>query len=175
MQETLGSMVQSRTIHHGRVFSVTSDLVRLPNGHEATMEVIRHRSSVILIPMPDPHHVVLVRQYRYCINRWIWELPAGTLNSNETPEAAARRECEEETGKVPSIVERLGMFYPTPGYCDEQMIFFRLTDLGSPTHPAPPDEDEILKPRIFSIKEALTTIFQADVVDMKSAFGLTLV
>ena len=71
-------------------------------------------------------------------------------------------------------MERVGAFYPTPGYCDEQMIFFRLTGLSSPTDPAQPDDDEILEPRVFTIDEALWTIRQADVIDMKSAFGLTL-
>ena len=138
------------------------------------MDVVRHRASAILIPMPDPTHVVLVRQYRHSINRWIWELPAGMLNPGENAEAAARRECEEETGQVPAVVERMGAFYPTPGYCDELMIFFRLTDLTSPAEPAPLDDDEILEPQVFSLDEARRAINASDVVDMKTALGLML-
>ena len=175
MRETPGTTLSSRTVHAGRVFTVATDRVRLPNGREATMDVVRHRASVILIPMPDPAHVVLVRQYRYCIDKWIWELPAGTLDPDEDPEVAARRECEEETGQAPTVVERVGTFYPTPGYCDEQMIFFKLTGLTSPPEPAPPDDDEILEPRVFAIDEAMRTVRAADVIDMKSALGLTLV
>ena len=175
MQEAPGITLNSRTIHAGRVFTIARDRVRLPNGHETTMDVVRHRASVILIPMPNPTHVVLVRQYRYSIDRWIWELPAGTLEPDEDVETAARRECEKETGQVPDVVERVGAFYPTPGYCDEQMIFFRLTGLTAPAEPAPPDEDEILEPRVFAIDEALQLVNTADVVDMKTALGLTLI
>ena len=175
MQEASGTTLSSRTIHAGRVFTIARDRVRLPNGHETTMDVVRHRASVILIPMSDPTHVVLVRQYRYSINRWIWELPAGTLDPDEDVETAARRECEEETGQVPDVVERVGAFYLTPGYCDERMIFFRLTGLTAPAEPAPPDEDEILEPRVFAIDEARQLVNTADVVDMKTALGLTLI
>ena len=175
MQETLASTLNSQTIYSGRVFTVVSEQVQLPNGRKSTMDVVRHQSSVILIPMPDPEHVVLVRQYRHSINSWIWELPAGMLEPNEDAKTAARRECEEETGQVPAVVEEIGTFYPTPGYCDEKMIFFKLTQLTSPTEPAQPDDDEILEPRVFTIDEALQIIHATEVIDMKTALGLKLI
>ena len=79
--------------------------------------------------MPAADAVILIRQYRYTIDRWIWELPAGTLKPGEDPAAGAARECEEEIALVPGRVERLRALYPTPGFCDEQMIFFRCTEL----------------------------------------------
>ena len=175
MQERQGTTLGSRTIHSGPVFTVASDLVRLPNGHETTMDVVRHRASVILIPMPDPSHVVLVRQYRYSIDRWIWELPAGTLDPGEDVEAAARRECQEEIGSVPTRIDRIGTFYPTPGYCDEEMFFFRLTGLKTPTEPASLDDDEILEPQILTVEEARRLVNAADTIDMKTALGLRLI
>ena len=164
MQEAPGTTLSSRTIYSGRVFTIARDRVRLPNGHETIMDVVRHGASVILIPMPDPTHVVLVRQYRYSIDRWVWELPAGTLEPDEDVETAARRECEEETGQVADVVERVGTFYPTPGYSDEQMIFFRLTGLTAPAEPAPLDADEILEPRVFAIDEARQLVSTADII-----------
>ena len=71
MQETPAAALERQTVHQGRVFTITSDRVRLPNGRETTMDVVRHAPSVILIPMPDTEHVGLVRQYRYAIDRWI--------------------------------------------------------------------------------------------------------
>ena len=164
MQEAPGTTLSSRTIYSGRVFTIARDRVRLPNGHETIMDVVRHGASVILIPMPDPTHVVLVRQYRYSIDRWVWELPAGTLEPDEDVETAARRECEEETGQVADVVERVGTFYPTPGYSDEQMIFLRLTGLTAPAEPAPLDADEILEPRVFAIDEARQLVSTADII-----------
>ena len=175
MKESSGATLASRTVHAGRVFTIVSDRVRLPNGRETTLEVVRHQPSVILIPMPDPDHVVLVRQYRYAIGQWIWELPAGTLEPGEDMVAAARRECEEEVGLHPEHVEQAGAFYPTPGYCDELMVFFRLTGLSAPREPAPPDDDEVLEPRTFALDEARRLVAGAGVMDMKTVLGLQLV
>jgi ADP-ribose pyrophosphatase len=137
------------------------------------MDVVRHEPSVILIPMPDPGHVVLVRQYRYCIDSWIWELPAGNVDPGEDVEAAARRECHEETGQVPGRVERVAELYPTPGYCDELMVFFRLRGLSTPTDEAQQDEDEILEPHVFSVADALALVEEGKIRDMKTVLGLT--
>ena len=174
MEERSATTIDSRTVHAGRVFTIVSDRVRLPNGRETTLDVVRHRPSVILVPMPDPAHVVLVRQYRYCIDRWIWELPAGTLEPHEDVETAARRECREETGRDPGRIERVGACYPTPGYCDELMVFFRLTELRTLTTPAARDEDEVLEPRVFTLEAARQLAAAADVADMKTLVGLSL-
>ena len=165
----------SEQVFSGRVFRVEVDRVVLPHGREATLEVVRHAASAILIPMPDPDHVVLIRQYRYAVDRELWELPAGTLDPGETPEVAAVRECHEEIGLVPTTVERLGAFLPTPGYCDEEMVFFRLTGLHTPDHEAALDPDEHIEPRVVTLDEARAMVRRGDIVDMKTALALTLV
>ena len=167
--------LSSETVFTGKVFSVQSDRVRLPHGPEVLMHVVRHSPSVGLLPMPDSNHIVLVRQYRYPLDRWIWELPAGSIDPGETAEQAAVRECHEEIGQVPTKLERLGGFYPTPGYCDELMIFYRLSGLEKPAHEAEPDEDEDIEARIFTLTEARQLVLNGDTPDMKTAFGLTLV
>ena len=88
----------------------------MPNGREVTVDVVRHARSVVLLPMPEPGHIVLIRQYRYDVNRWLWEVPAGSVDPGEEPDEAARRECHEEIGQVPETIVRLGAFLPTPGY-----------------------------------------------------------
>jgi ADP-ribose pyrophosphatase len=164
------------TIYQGRVFTVTRDRIKLPRGGEMDMEAVRHPGSVVLLPMPDAEHVVLVRQYRYVIDRWVWELPAGTLHGGEAPEAAAVRECAEETGLLPDHVERLGAFYPSPGFCDELMTFFKLTGL-TPAAPgtAVQDEDEDLEPKTMAIAEVRAMIARGDIVDMKTVAGMALI
>ena len=96
---------------------------------------------MVLIPIPAPGSVILIRQYRYTIDRWIWEFPAGSRNPHEDPDQAAARECEEEIGLVPGRLTRLRSYYPTPGFCDEEMIYYRCEDLHQPA-PTPREADD---------------------------------
>ena len=141
-------------VFDGKVFDVDRDRVRMTNGREVTVDVVRHPKSVVLLPMPEPGHIVLIRQYRYPLDRWLWELPAGSVDAGEQPEAAAHRECHEEIGQVPDTVVRLGSLHPTPGYCDEEMVFFRLSGLSTPSEAATPDEDEDIESKVFTLADA---------------------
>lgn len=162
-------------VYTGRVFGIDRDTVRMPNGREVTVDVVRHARSVVLIPTPEPGHVVLIRQYRYAVNAWLWELPAGRVDEGETPEQAASRECHEEIGKVPETVIRVGALYPTPGYCDEQMIFYRLSNLEEPASQAALDEDEDIEARTFELRDAREMVRRGEITDMKTVVGLGLI
>lgn len=174
-QETNEARVEAtRTVHQGRIFRLDIDRVRLPGGHVVEMELVHHPGSVVLLPQPSPGEILLVRQYRHAVRRWMWEAPAGTLKPGEDPVAAATRECEEETGVVPATVTYLATFYPTPGFCDETMAFFRCTGLHAPAPDSTvrKDEDEELEPQTFSLDEALRMLARGEIVDMKTALGL---
>jgi ADP-ribose pyrophosphatase len=149
--------------------------VRLPNGRRVTLDIVRHRGSVVLIPQPSRNTIVLIRQYRYAIRRWIWELPAGSLEPGEAPSRAARRECAEEIGLVPERVTRLGVFYPTPGFCDEKMIFYSCTSLRPPRQPVHRDPDEDIRVRVMTIDDAWRLVRRRRIVDLKTVAGLVLV
>ena len=132
MTERGGTRLSSTESFKGRIFTVTVDRVTVPNGRTVTLDMVRHRGSVVLLPMQDEGRIVLIRQYRYALDRWIWELPAGSLDAGEDPAAAAARECEEEIGLIPGRVEFAGAWYPTPGFCTEVMNYYRLADLRAP-------------------------------------------
>lgn len=162
------------TVFTGRVFRLEREEVTLPGGQRTMLDIVRHRGSVVLIPVPGPGEVILIRQYRPVIGRWIWELPAGTLEAGEAPARAARRECAEEIGLHPRRIERLGEYYPTPGFCDERMIFYACRDLVKPRRRAVPDADERIEPRTFSLRQAWALVRQGQVVDMKTSLGLAM-
>jgi len=164
-------------VYTGRVFSVETGRRRFPNGSEHEIEIVRHSASVVLIPVLGDGRVVIVKQYRAPLDRETWEFPAGRLNDGESADAAARRECEEEIGLVPHQVERLRGLYPAPGFCDEELIFFRASDLRPPPPDSPhkPDEDEDITSRTVSIAEARTMVERGEIVDLKTAYALTLV
>lgn len=167
----------SETLYRGRIFSLVVDRVVLPTGRTVAMEIVRHPGSVVLLPMDGDDRIILIRQFRYALNRWIWELPAGSLEPGEDPALAAARECEEEIGLVPHRLTRLRSLYPTPGFCDEEMIFFRCDDLRTPApgSDAEKDEDEDIEPRAFTLTEARALIQSGEIVDMKTVVGLTLI
>jgi len=163
-------------VYKSRVFSIEETRRRFPNGQEHDIVVVRHAASVVLIPFDADGRVVLIRQYRAAVDRELWEFPAGRVDDGEAPDAAARRECEEEIGRVPSRLERLGAFYPTPGYCDELLIFFRVWELNAPPPDSPhhPDEDEDISARSVSVDEARAMLKRGEIVDLKTAYALSL-
>jgi ADP-ribose pyrophosphatase len=167
-----------RSIFQGRVFSVRVETIPLPRGGELQAEIIRHPGSVVIIPITDRREIILVRQYRPAIARWAWELPAGSLKPGEDVERAARRECQEETGQIPARVERLGSYFPTPGYCDEEMNFFKATGLRTPgpgDEEAHQDEDEDIDARPFPHDELRQMIAAREIIDLKTIAGLSLI
>ena len=166
--------LESTLEYTGRVFTVTRDRVRLPHGVEATLDVVRHRGSVVLIPMPDATSVILVRQYRHAIGQHVWELPAGSLDPGEEADAAALRECHEEIGQVATTAERIASLYPSPGYTTEVMHFYRLTGLHEPDHAAEQDEDEHLEPKVFTLDEVRAAVVRGEITDMKTVAALHL-
>ncbi len=164
------------TVYKGRIFQLDIDVVTLPTGHTLDMEIVRHPGSVVLLPIPEAGRIILIRQYRYTIDRWIWELPAGSLKPGENPDHAAARECEEEVGLAPGKVTRLGGYYPTPGFCDEEMIFYRCEDLRPPAADSTvrKDDDEEIEPRAFTLAEARALVKSGEIVDLKTVAGLSL-
>ena len=167
--------LESEQVFKGKVFSIDRDRVKMPNGRAVTVDVVRHSRSVVLVPVPEPGKLILVRQYRYAVNAFLWELPAGSVDEGESPEDAARRECHEEIELVPSTIVRLGAMYPTPGYCDEEMIFFRLSGLEKTDEKAAVDEDEDIEVKVFELRDVREMLRRGEIQDMKTLVGLTLI
>lgn len=170
-------LLSRKSVYDGRVFRVEVDRVTLPTGHTVDMELIRHAGSVVLLPIPEPGKIILIRQFRYTVGRMIWELPAGGVKPGEDLAVAAARECEEEINLAPHKVTLVGSYYPTPGICDELMNFFRCEDLRAPApdSTAKKDEDEDIHPRTFTMAEARALVASGEIIDLKTVAGLTLV
>ena len=169
--------VRIRKVFEGRIFSVNVETITLPRGGQLEAEIVRHPGSVVIVPVTDEEEIVLVRQYRHAIGRTAWELPAGSLKRGEDPTAAASRECHEEIGLIPSSLESLGSFFPTPGYCDEEMHFYRAIGLRPPADGDPAahrDEDEDIEAVSFSVATIRSMISQREIVDLKTLAGLAL-
>jgi ADP-ribose pyrophosphatase len=165
-------LLNSENVYSGRAFTVRRDTLRLPDGHETRLDIIEHVGSVILIPMDENDNLLFVRQYRHAAGLDLLELPAGTLDEGEQPEACAQRELREETGQAAEKIVRLGGFYLAPGYSTEYMHVFMATGL----YPAPleADADEFLTVERISVEKALTMARSAELPDAKSVAALLL-
>jgi ADP-ribose pyrophosphatase len=168
---------QIKKVFEGRVFSVVVESITTAKGGKMDVEIVRHPGSVVLIAMTASNEVILVRQYRHAIGRSAWELPAGTLKPNEEPKKAAARECHEEIGLIPDHLEELGSLFPTPGYCDEEMTFYKATKLreaGPDDETAQQDEDEDIEKQAFGLQQIRSMIRSGEIIDMKTVAGVAL-
>ena len=103
-------------------------------------------------------------------------MPAGSLKPKEDPDQAAARECEEEINLVPGKLTRLRGYFPTPGFCDEEMIYYRCEDLHPPAADSTvrKDDDEEIEARVFALEEARALVSSGEIVDLKTLAGLSL-
>jgi ADP-ribose pyrophosphatase len=116
-------------IHKSHLFEVHRLRLVHPDGHRFERDMIRHNGAAIVLPAPVDGSIVMIRNYRYPIGRYLWELPCGTLEDGEDPQTCAARELTEETGYTAGRLERLGAFYSCPGYNNEMIHAFLATDL----------------------------------------------
>lgn len=154
----------------GRMLRLEQDIVRLPNGLEASREVVRHPGAVGIVALQD-QHILMVRQYRYAVGQETLEIPAGKLDPGELPLACAERELREETG-YRGTMEPLSTFYTTPGFTDEVMYLFHARDLV--WDPLTPDDDEFLGVERIPWDEALKKAHQNEFNDAKTMLGILL-
>lgn len=167
--------VSSRRVYTGRVVNLDVDTVRFPNGSTGELEMIRHPGASAIVPCmsditgPDPQ-VMLIRQYRYAAEDFIYEIPAGRLEPGEDPAACARRELREETGCSAEAIEHLFTMYTTPGFTDERIHLFLATGLtrGDTAHEA----DEFMSIEVMPFNRALELVRNGTIQDAKTALGV---
>jgi ADP-ribose pyrophosphatase len=151
MSQTKAKILESRMLYEGRVFSVRRDRVIEPGGLRVDRDVVVHSGSVVLLPVFRNGEILLVRQYRHSVGRFLWELVAGRIEAGESPRAAARRELVEETGYTARRFRKLMDVFPTPGFLSEHMVVFACTDLTAGV--AQPEADERVEARRFTLRE----------------------
>ncbi len=167
----LPKILNSQKVFDGRVFKVTVDTVS-EGDLTYQREVVHHPGSAVIVPVHDDGTVALVRQYRHPAVRYLLEVPAGSLNDGERPEAGAARELEEELGLIAERLEKLSEFFVSPGFLEEKMWVYLATGLseGKPQ----PDEDEVLDVVRLPIGDALEMITSGEIQDAKTIIGLIL-
>ena len=155
-----------------RSFSFINKTLKLPNGHNGSYLCVEHIGACAIIPLISKDKVILINQFRIALEKYIWEIPAGTLEKNERPEKCANRELTEEIGYKAGKIIKLGEIYPAVGYSDEVLHIFKATDLKKTS--IMQEKDEIIKPKVFSKAQVRNMVRSGKIRDSKtiSAFAM---
>ena len=174
-EETKAGKVESRRVYTGKIISVDVDTVRFPDGSTGELEMIRHPGASAIVPfLSDPRgedpQVLMIRQYRYAADGYLYEIPAGRLDQGENPRDCAVRELKEETGCTAEHFDHLLTMYTTPGFTDEKIHLFMATGLlaGETKH----EVDEFLDLHPMRLSRALEMVEAGEIQDAKTVIGL---
>jgi ADP-ribose pyrophosphatase len=167
--------IASERVYSGRIINLDRDTVRFPDGSIGELEMIRHPGASAVVPFVseasggDPQ-ILMVRQYRYAAEDFLYEIPAGRLDPGEAPLDCAKRELREETGCTARNVEFLFTMFTTPGFTDERIHVFMATGLerGETAH----ESDEFITVETVTLSNALRFIQEGRIKDGKTALAI---
>ncbi len=173
MDENLKEIfISTEKIYTGKVVNLRKDIVRLPNGKEASREVVGHPGAVAVVPVLPNGKVLMVRQFRHPVGQVLLEIPAGKMDPGEDPDQCALRELEEETGHRAGSLERRASIFTGPGFTDEVIHIYIACDLVKTA--INPDEDEFLEVKAYDQGDIRRMIREGLICDAKTISGLYL-
>lgn len=159
-----------QSIYDGRVVSLTLDQVALPNGREAEFEIVHHPGGAAVVAVDAQRRVCLLHQYRYAVQQWLWELPAGKRDDDEPPERTAARELREEAGVAAAQWRNLGHMISSPGVFTEAVYLYLATDLR-PADDAV-EAHEVFERHWLDLDQAVERALSGEFSDAKTVIGL---
>jgi len=174
-RSTKPRVISSKLSYKGKVFSVFTDKVQEPGGHINVRDVIRHNGSVVMLAVdesknPDDPDILFERQYRHAAGQFLFELPAGRVEPNETTLAAAKRELIEETGYRARRWTLLTKYFASPGFLGEWMQIYLAQDIREGD--AAPEDDENIEVFLLPLSQALALVAANKIHDGKTLIGL---
>ncbi len=162
--------IASQQIYRGHAVNIRVDTVEKVGGRKTKRDVVEHSDCIAVVALDEQNNILLVRQFRYPVGRFLLEIPAGGIDPGEEPIDSVRRELQEEIGYLPRKINKLGGFYTIPGYGTEYLHCFVATDLV-PGHLTAEDTEDIELVRV-SQDEILQLIHSGKICDAKSIAAL---
>lgn len=168
-------VVKQERLYNGKVFNLIVDQIEYASGNRAIREVAEHPGGAVVLAMFPDERIILVKQFRYPLRKFLYELPAGKLSPNEDPAICAARELAEETGYRAALVKRLAAIYTSPGFCTEQLHIFLATNLSRTSEGQNLEEGEqSLTVEIVPLSRAIEMVEREEIVDGKTICGILL-
>lgn len=169
-------VLASESVFEGHVISLRRDTVAMPGGGDSVREVVAHPGAVAVVALDDEDRVVLLRQYRHPVGRYLWELPAGLRDSDgEPPLETARRELAEEVQLAAERWSLLTTTYNSPGFSDELVLVYLaegLTDVARPDGFVVEHEELDMTVERVPLAEAVQRVFDGDIRNAAAVIGL---
>jgi ADP-ribose pyrophosphatase len=153
-------------IFRGRKLWIETKKILLPNGVEKDSVIVHPKGAVAILPVTESGYLLL-RQYRYAVNQYIYEAPAGTMEDGEEPEKTARRELIEEAGVAAGTLIPRGFIYTTPGFTDEKIWLFEARGL-TPSDEFQKDADEVIEVKTVTREEMDAMVADGTICDAKT-------
>lgn len=144
----------------------------MPVRGKLTVEMVRHPGAAAILPLLDPSTILLIRQYRPVVGGWLWEIPAGTLEPDESPIECARRELLEETGYHAASIAEVGLVYPVPDFSDDLIHVFVAQNLSFQGRVL--ENDELIENVPTSLAQAIEMIRRGEIIDGKTLISILL-
>lgn len=162
--------MKSDKLYEGKIVNLRIDTVELPDKKYSKREIVEHPGGVAVIPVTEDNKLVLVKQFRKPVERFLYEIPAGKLEINEEPRETAVRELKEETGYTANKLSYLYEFYTSPGFSNEKIYLFLGEDLVEGE--AEPDSGEFIESESIAIEDLLKMIDRGEILDAKTIMGI---
>lgn len=153
-------------------FSVRQDRVLTHAGAEIGYTYVEHPGAVYVVPVTAGGEVLLLRQYRYPVHDWCWEVPAGGIEHGEDGVIAAARELAEELGGVSRAIRSVATFYASNGISDERSQVYLA--VGVERGESRLEPTELLRVVAVPPAEALCMAHAGEITDGQSALALLL-
>ena len=157
-------------IYSSSKFDVEINNFSLPNGKVVEKAYVKHRGSVVIAPFLDKETIILIKQYRPIIGKWLIELPAGTIEEGESTDSTALRELEEEVGYKAGKIQKILSFYVSPGVTTEVMHLYIATRLEKTSQKL--EEYEVIEPFQVKLSDAIKMVEEGKIEDGKTMLSL---
>jgi len=168
-------LIKRNRVYDGRVFKTIVDEVEYPSGNHSVREVAEHPGGAVVLAVFGDKQILLIKQHRYPIDKFIYELPAGKLNDGENPLNCAKRELEEETGYLATSWKKLTSIYTSPGFCSEVLHIYLATDLfKAPDGRKLEEGEESISVEIVPLAKTISMIELQQITDSKTICGILL-